>query len=216
MRERPVRAPHHSVSHVGLVGGGAPPGPGEITLAHRGVLFLDELPEFRREALEALRTPLEEGRVRIARAGRRVELPAAFQLVCAMNPCPCGYQGHARVPCTCPPSSVARYRRRISGPLLDRVDLRVELPPPTLDELTRGPAAGSEATRAGALRAAVERARQRQRERQGDLANARLDAERLDACSPLEGRARGLVERASRARGLSARAVQSVRRVARS
>lgn len=213
--ERPVRAPHHSVSHAGLVGGGAPPGPGEITLAHRGVLFLDELPEFKRDALEALRTPLEEGRVRLARAGRRVELPASFQLVCAMNPCPCGYLGHGRLPCSCSAGVVARYRRRISGPLLDRIELRVELPPPTLDELTRTTGARNAASSADALRQRVLMARERQRVRQGEQTNDRLSADDLDQWAPVSAEGRALLDHAARARGLSARAVQSLRRVAR-
>jgi magnesium chelatase family protein len=138
-RARPFRAPHHTASHVGLVGGGTPITAGEITLAHGGLLFLDELPEFRRETLEALRQPLEEGRVLIARAGRRLELPARFQLACAMNPCPCGYRGHPAIPCRCSSAEVHRYRRRISGPLLDRIELRIELSPPEVRSLGQGP-----------------------------------------------------------------------------
>jgi magnesium chelatase family protein len=212
VRTRPFRAPHHSASHAGLVGGGSPPAAGEITLAHAGLLFLDELPEFRRETLEALRQPLEEGHIVIARAGRRLELPARFQLVCAMNPCPCGYRGHPKVPCPCPPGEVFRYRRRISGPLLDRIELRLELPPPAVGELTRPPEPGE----AGAVLAArVARARARARERQGEVPGARLDADALDRWAPLRGRTLALVEAATAARGLSARAVQGLRRVAR-
>ena len=145
--ERPFRAPHHTTSHAGLIGGGSPPGPGEITLAHGGILFLDELPEFRRETLEALRQPLEDGRVLLARAAHRIELPARFHLVAAMNPCPCGYRGHAVRACRCSPREVWRYQRRISGPLVDRIELRVELPAPAVGELTRKPAAGGCARR---------------------------------------------------------------------
>jgi magnesium chelatase family protein len=214
-RERPLRAPHHTVSYAGLVGGGSPPVAGEITLAHGGVLFLDELPEYRREALEALRQPLESGRVLISRAGRRLELPARFQLVAAMNPCPCGYQGHPRVPCRCPPAVVERYLRRLSGPLLDRIELRVEVRAPTLEELV--PAAGSPAPaiRGAQLRQRVVRAAQAAHERQGGRRNAALDAEELDRHAPLDGAGRALLERAARLRGLSARAVVALRRVAR-
>jgi magnesium chelatase family protein len=227
-RSRPFRAPHHTVSYAGLVGGGGPPKPGEITLAHCGVLFLDELPEFRRDALEALRQPIETGTILISRAGRQLELPARFQLVAAMNPCPCGYHGHPRIPCRCPTSHVQRYRQRISGPLLDRIDLRVELVAPTLDELSppeacggaRGatselaPAASNE-PRGAELAARVLRARSRMRERQGALRNADLQADALDRLAPLDAEARRLLSRATGHRALSARAVQAIRRVAR-
>lgn len=258
-RSRPFRAPHHTVSYAGLVGGGVPPAPGEITLAHCGVLFLDELPEFRREVLEALRQPLEEGVVRISRAGRQLELEARFQLLAAMNPCPCGYLGHPRTPCACPPTAVQRYRRRISGPLLDRIDLRIELAPPTLDELAprsvpgargeasnrgtnstsasangsttlstqtaaerssaqatvQAPAPSTNGTSAAELAARVAAARARAHARQGAARNADLDAAQLDVHAPVSARLRPLLERAQRQRGLSARAVQSLRRVAR-
>jgi magnesium chelatase family protein len=213
---RPYRAPHHTVSYAGLVGGGSPPAPGEITLAHCGVLFLDELPEFRREVLEALRQPLETGSITLSRAGRQLELEARFQLVAAMNPCPCGYLGHARIPCQCPPSLVQRYRSRISGPLLDRIDLRIELPAPTLDELGNVSAAPTDATlSASALRTKLAAAAALQRARQGDRRNFELDAAELDRWAPLDDAARGLLARIVRQRGLSARAVQSLRRVAR-
>lgn len=219
-RERPFRAPHHTVSYAGLVGGGSPPCPGEITLAHRGVLFLDELPEFRREALEALRQPLEQGRIALSRTGKQVELPARFTLVAAMNPCPCGYRGHARAVCRCPPAAVARYRARISGPLLDRIDLRCELVPPALDELAgtlrppREPAQGGPSQHERA-RALVACARAAQTRRQGERLNAELDADELDRWATVDGEARALLERAVRLQALSARAVQSLRRVAR-
>jgi magnesium chelatase family protein len=212
VQTRPFRAPHASTSHAGLVGGGSPPMPGEITLAHTGVLFLDELPEWRREVLEALRQPLEEGRVTIARAGRRLEMPARFQLVGAMNPCPCGYRGHPRRPCACSPFEVRRYRRRLSGPLLDRVDLRIDLPAPEVSALARAPTAAASAS---AARDRVAAARERALGRQGVL-NAVLDAAGLDRAAPLDRAQRRLVERAHARRDLSARAVQSLRRVARS
>jgi magnesium chelatase family protein len=211
-RERPFRAPHHTASHAGLVGGGSPPVAGEITLAHAGLLFLDELPEFRRETLEALRQPLESGAITISRAGRRLELPARFQLACAMNPCPCGYRGHPSVACRCPSGEVFRYKKRISGPLLDRIELRLELPAPAVRELARAPAEGE---RGIELLAAVAAARARGRERQGATPNAALDADALDRVAPLAPRALALLERASASQGLSARAVQSLRRVAR-
>ncbi len=219
---RPFRAPHHTASYAAMIGGGLQATPGEITLAHRGVLFLDELPEFRREVLEALRQPLESGTVLVSRSARQVELPSRFQLVAAMNPCPCGYLGHRRVACRCPPTFVQRYRRRISGPLLDRIDLVVEVLPAEVDELALSPAALRELGQpAGALSEAqlVERvraARALASERQGPRTNADLDADALDRCAPLAGPSRTLLERATRARSLSARAVQSLRRVARS
>ncbi|TMH09771.1 MAG: ATP-binding protein, partial [Betaproteobacteria bacterium] len=127
-KRRPFRAPHHSASSVALVGGGSDPRPGEISLAHNGVLFLDELPEFDRKVLEALREPLESGRVAISRAARQAEYPARFQLIGAMNPCPCGYLGHFSGKCRCTPDQVARYRHKLSGPLLDRIDIQIEVP----------------------------------------------------------------------------------------
>jgi magnesium chelatase family protein len=214
-RERPLRAPHHTVSHAGLVGGGVPPRAGEITLAHRGVLFLDELPEFRRDALEALRQPLETGRVAISRADGRIELPARFQLVAAMNPCPCGYLGHARVPCRCAPAHVERYLRRLSGPLLDRIELRLELQAPEPGDLN-GPAAAPPPEVAGAqLAARVARARERRVARQGALSNARLEIGELERFAALDAAGRALLERAAAVRSLSARGQVAVRRVAR-
>ncbi len=213
VRERPFRAPHHTTSYAGLVGGGSPPAPGEITLAHGGVLFLDELPEFARATLEALRQPLEEGRVTLSRAGRQLELPCRFQLVVAMNPCPCGYRGHARRVCACGTAEVRRYRRRISGPLLDRIDLRLELPSPRVDELATPADNGATAA---AITAGVRQAHARRRARQGRVPNARLDTEGLDRVAPLDRAQKRLLERAVELRGLSARAVQSLRRSARS
>lgn len=217
-RRRPFRAPHHTVSYAGLVGGGPQLGPGEITLAHRGVLFLDELPEFRREVLEALRQPLEEGHVLVSRAARRVRLPCAFQLVAAMNPCPCGYRGHPRIACLCPPTAVRRYRRRISGPLVDRIDLRLEIAPSSLDELAplqeeRGAAAAG-ATHAELARSVLG-AEARRRARGQNERNVDLDAPGLDRWAPLEREERGLLRAAADRRALSARGIQALRRVAR-
>jgi magnesium chelatase family protein len=213
---RPFRAPHHTISYAGLVGGGSPPAAGEITLAHCGVLFLDELPEFRREVLEALRQPIETGNVTISRAGKQLELDARFQLVAVMNSCPCGYQGHPRVPCHCPPAHVQRYLRRISGPLIDRIDLRVELATPTLDELS--PVAGvviAPETTAASLRERVRHAKEKQVARQGALRNSDLESHALDTFAPLDPDLRAVLARACRHRSFSARAVQSLRRVAR-
>ena len=133
---RPFRAPHHTVSDVALVGGGTNPQPGEISLAHNGVLFLDELPEFRRQVLEVLRQPMEERRVTVSRAKMTVDYPASFMLVAAMNPCPCGYYNHPTIQCTCPPGAVKKYMNKISGPLLDRIDLQVEVIPVPFSELS--------------------------------------------------------------------------------
>lgn len=216
-RERPFRSPHHTTSYAGLVGGGPAATPGEITLAHGGVLFLDEFPEFRRDVLEALREPIESGTITISRASQRVDLPARFQLVAAMNPCPCGYRGHPRVPCRCPPTAIERYRNRISGPLLDRIDLVVEVAATDAEELLRRPderrvdPAATEGAVAERVRGAVERALRRQQGKR----NADLDANGLDEHAALDDRARRLLTDAAGRRSLSARAIQSLRRVAR-
>ncbi|ANQ86904.1 YifB family Mg chelatase-like AAA ATPase [Azoarcus olearius] len=207
---RPFRAPHHSASAAALVGGGANPRPGEISLAHHGVLFLDELPEFDRRVLEALREPLETGAVTVARARRRVEFPARFQLVAAMNPCPCGYAGHPRRACRCTPEQVARYRARLSGPLLDRMDLTVEVP--ALGHAELADSAPGEAS--AAVRARVLAARELQRARQG-RPNARLEPSAVGAlCTPDDAGARLLAQAMERL-NLSARAYHRVLRVAR-
>src|SRR6266704_2650584 len=168
-KQRPFRAPHHSASSVALVGGGSDPRPGEISLAHNGVLFLDELPEFDRRVLEALREPLESGRVAISRAARQAEYPARFQLIGAMNPCSCGYLGHFNGKCRCTPDQVARYRSKLSGPLLDRVDIQIEVPALREDELVHSGHGESSAQ----VRERVERTVTRQLERQGKT-NTRL------------------------------------------
>src|SRR5687767_3434052 len=173
--ERPFRAPHHSASGAALVGGGNLPRPGEISLAHHGVLFLDELPEFDRDVLEALREPLESGRISIARAARQALLPARFQLVAAMNPCPCGHCGDRSGRCRCTPERIARYRGRISGPLADRIDIKLEVPPPREAELL----APISAEPSAAVRARVEEARRLQIERQA-RPNALLGSREID------------------------------------
>jgi len=203
-----------------LTGGGLRVRPGEVSLAHLGVLFLDELPEFRRDALEALRQPLETGVVQLSRARSRIELPARFQLVAAMNPCPCGWHGHKRMACACSPTSVSRYKAKISGPLFDRIELCIEVQAPDFDELLPQRAAARTeevATRCGEtlLVERIDRARTRSRARQGPVANARLSPGQLDAVATLPPAGRELLRKAAAARGLSARALQSLRRVAR-
>jgi len=208
--ERPFRAPHHSASSRALIGGGNPPCPGEVSLAHCGVLFLDEFPEFARDALEALREPIETGVVAIARTSRHARFPARFQLLAAMNPCRCGYLGHATHRCRCTPDQIARYRAKVSGPLLDRIDLRIEVPALAHDEIL-GPDSGESTT---AVRARVERARQRQIERQA-VPNARLSVAAAAQHCPLDADGHRLLAQALGQLGLSARATQSVLRVAR-
>jgi magnesium chelatase family protein len=210
-RQRPYRAPHHTASAVALVGGGGQPRPGEVSLAMHGVLFLDELPEFERRVLEVLREPLESGRITISRAAHQADFPARFQLVAAMNPCPCGYLGHPSGKCRCTPDQIARYRGRISGPLLDRIDLQVEVPALPEQELLRQSAAESSAS----VRARVVAARERALARQGK-ANALLEGREIEAhCAPgAEGKA--LLKQAIVRFGLSARASHRVLKVARS
>jgi len=208
---RPFRAPHHTASTAALVGGGGVPRPGEISLAHHGVLFLDELPEFERGVLEALRQPLESGRISIARAARRSDFPAKFQLLAAMNPCPCGWLGHPSGRCRCTPDQVARYRGKLSGPLLDRIDLMVELPPLSAAEMqNRNEAEPSELVR---LRVAAARAVQI--ERQG-RPNAALGAREIEAYCALDQPARELLKLAIVRLNLSGRSYHRVLRVARS
>jgi magnesium chelatase family protein len=210
LSRRPFRAPHHTTSRAGLVGGGADLRPGEATLAHRGVLFLDELAEFSRDALEALRQPLEEGRVALARASSRLELPARFQLVGARNPCPCGWRGHPVRPCVCLPRDLARYRGRVSGPLLDRIDLSLALAPVAASEL--GAAGAGPTTEAQRERAAA--ARDRQVARAG-RENARLRPRELARAASLDAASRSLLARALERLGLSMRGHARVLRVAR-
>ena len=210
-RERPFRAPHHTASAIALAGGGSDPRPGEISLAHNGVLFLDELPEWDRRALEVLREPLESGVVTISRAARQVEFPARFQLVAAMNPCPCGWAGDASGRCRCTGEAIERYRARISGPLLDRIDLHVEVPRLPPAELRPDAPQGEASV---AIRVRVEAARAIQQRRAGCL-NAQLSqAQTMDACR-LQPADQALLERAVEALHLSARAMHRILRVAR-
>jgi magnesium chelatase family protein len=210
-RQRPFRSPHHTASASALVGGGPGPRPGEISRAHNGVLFLDELPEFNRRALEVLREPLEMGRISISRAGGQAEYPANFQLIAAMNPCPCGYLGDRFADCRCSSDRVAAYRRKISGPLLDRIDLHVEvLRPPT--ELLRCGESGGESSKT--VRKRVEKTWALQLQRSG-INNARLSGEDLDWVCAATDECWALLERAAERFNLSARAHQRVLRVAR-
>lgn len=214
--ERPFRAPHHTVSRAGLVGGGRPAGPGEVSLAHHGILFLDELPEFPRSVLEALRQPMEDGWLSLVRAESRLRLPARFNLVAAMNPCPCGHLGDPRHACTCDPVHVARYRGRISGPLRDRIDLHVEVPALPYLEL-EGASRGESSS---AVRGRVAAARQIQEARGcsrpgGPVANGALGPGAIDRwCTP-DREARDLLAEAVDVLGLSVRGVHRVLKVAR-
>lgn len=214
--QRPFRAPHHSVSEAGLVGGGDVPRPGEVSLAHHGVLFLDELAEFRRAALEALRQPLEDGKVCIARARARAWFPARPVLVAAVNPCPCGHLGHPRLPCRCTDVARERYKSRLSGPLLDRIDIHVNVPPVEVAALIRkGGGESSAAVRARVLRA---RARQQARAKALGLAsylNATLPSSALEKVAILDDESKKLIEGAVSRLGLSARAFNKILRVAR-
>jgi magnesium chelatase family protein len=210
---RPFRAPHHTISNVALVGGGSHPRPGEISLAHNGVLFLDEMPEFDRRVLEVLRQPLEERRVTVARAARTAVFPARFVLVAAMNPCPCGFFGHDRRPCRCTPGQIARYRGRLSGPLRDRIDVTVDVPSvpahAVADEESGEPSS--------AVRARVLAARGLQQARYGgDTAtNAELRGKAVTvACRP-DPAGRALLRRAVETFALSARGYDRVLKVAR-
>ena len=208
--QRPTCAPHHSASAVALVGGGSPPRPGEISLAHQGVLFLDELPEFPRAALEALREPLESGHIRISRAAMQSEFPARFQLVAAMNPCPCGFLGHPTRACRCTPDQIGRYQGKLSGPLLDRIDLHVEVPALPADDLLHGTAGES----SDAVRERVVEARQRAVNRQG-LPNQALAGQALDEHVRADPAALKFLNVAAARLGWSARSTHRALRVAR-
>lgn len=211
-RERPFRSPHHTASGVALVGGGSNPRPGEISLAHLGVLFLDELPEFDRRVLEVLREPLESGQIHISRAARQAQFPARFQLVAAMNPCPCGYLGDPNARCHCSAEQVARYRSRISGPLLDRIDLHVEVPRLPPAHLGNPTSDGAESS--AEVRVRVERAREQQIARAGKP-NQALSPREIEHACPLDEPGRRLMNQALQRLGLSARAYHRVLKVAR-
>lgn len=209
--QRPFRSPHHTASAVALVGGGSHPRPGEISLAHHGVLFLDELPEFERKVLEVLREPIESGKITVSRAANQAEFPSQFQLVAAMNPCPCGYLGQAR--CHCTLEQVRRYRAKISGPLLDRIDLLVEVPP--VDKKLLRPTVETVKPESSAtVRARVIKARQIQQQRAG-VANAALKQNQLEEFCPLQEQDFQLVEQAINRLDLSARAYHRILKMAR-
>jgi magnesium chelatase family protein len=207
-RRRSYRAPHHTASGVALVGGGSYPRPGEISLAHNGVLFLDELPEFERSVLEVLREPLESGQITISRAARQADFPARFQFIAAMNPCPCGFLGAAR--CKCTPDQVARYRRKISGPLMDRIDIQIEVPAVPESELTER----AHAETSDAVRARVEAAHERQLTRQGKP-NALLSTKEIDRFCKPDTAGEALLKQAIARLNLSARAYHRVLKLAR-
>ncbi len=211
---RPFRSPHHTISYAGLAGGGSYPRPGEISLAHRGVLFLDEFPEFQRPVLEILRQPLEDGQVTISRSGGALTYPARFMLVAAMNPCPCGYVSDERHACTCAPGQVQRYRARLSGPLLDRIDLHVEVPAVEYRDLRAADSDYSSARMRG--RIGVARARQAERYKSTACrGNAELSGRLLEKFCRLSGPEHAFLEKAVQTLGLSARTYTRILRVAR-
>jgi magnesium chelatase family protein len=214
IRQRPFRAPHHTISHAGLVGGGNWPRPGEVSLAHRGVLFLDEFTEFSTRVLEVMRQPIEDKQVTISRASGSLTFPANFQLIAAMNPCPCGYYGDPVKPCSCAPSTITRYQHRISGPLLDRIDIQIHVPRVEYDKLTGEREGESSAD----IRARVEAARQVQLERFKDLdmhANADMRPAQVAEFCTLSGQAEQLMRHAMRQMQLTARAYHRVLKLAR-
>lgn len=212
---RPFRAPHHTVSDAGLIGGGSSPRPGEVSLAHGGVLFLDELPEFRRNVLEVLRQPLEDGTVTLSRAAMSLTYPARVMLAAAMNPCACGYLGDPVHPCRCGPIDVERYRSRVSGPLLDRIDIHLEVPAVAYRDLV----GAREEESSAAIRARVESARDLQRQRfrgrAGLHANAHMAARDLRRYCRVSGPVESLLREAVNRLGLSARAYHRVLKIAR-
>lgn len=211
-RQRPFRAPHHTASAVALVGGGSHPRPGEISLAHNGVLFLDELPEFGRRVLEVLREPMESGRITISRAARQAQFPARFQFIAAMNPCPCGYFGDANGRCRCTPDQVRHYRARLSGPLLDRIDMHIEVPPvPQKLLLARNNTSAEASTK---VKRRVIAARQRQQQRQGRC-NGQLLAEQIDDVCLLQPPAKQVLQQALNQLTLSARSYHRILKLAR-
>ncbi len=214
LQQRPFRSPHHNISPQGLAGGGITPRPGEVSLAHNGVLFLDELPEFSRTSMECLRQPLEDGRVTISRVSASLSYPCSIMLVAAMNPCPCGYYGHPTRRCTCNDAAVSRYLGKVSGPLLDRIDLHIEVPPVEYDQLASRKKAESSAD----IRVRVNAARARQQARFAGtdiLSNARIPTSRLKEFCPLTPAASKLLKGAFERMGLSARAYDRLLKVAR-
>jgi magnesium chelatase family protein len=212
---RPLRAPHHTISDAGLIGGGSYPRPGEVSLAHHGVLFLDELPEFRKNVLEVLRQPMEDGAVTLSRAAMSLTFPARFMLAAAMNPCPCGHHGDTTRSCICVPEAIQRYRSRVSGPLLDRIDMHLEVPAVRFKELSE-PRTGEPSE---AIRERVAKARLLQQERFADRddvhANAHMFPRDIRGCCRLTDGADALLRTAIQRLGLSARAYHRTLKIAR-
>lgn len=211
---RPFRSPHHTISAIGLAGGGTTPHPGEVSLAHNGVLFLDELPEFSRQSLEVLRQPIEDQEITISRIGGSFTYPCSVMIVAAMNPCPCGYYGHPTRPCICKEAQVSRYLSKISGPLLDRLDLHVDAMPVEYEHLSSGKPAEASAE----IKKRVQKARKLQQERLKNLgvySNARIPSGKLQECCPMTGGASAFLKTAFEHLGLSARAYDRVVKVAR-
>ena len=212
--QRPFRSPHHTISNAGLVGGGVNPRPGEISLSHKGVLFLDELPEFHKDTIDLMRQPLEDGQVTISRVSGAVSYPAEFMMVCAMNPCKCGWYGDASGRCTCSEQAVQNYRGRISGPLLDRIDIVVEVPAVHFEELR----ARAEAEPSKEIKKRVDAARQRQHRRFGKnttMCNARMGPDEMREFCNLDAAGENLMKQAFDAMGLTARSYDRILRVAR-
>jgi magnesium chelatase family protein len=212
--EKPFRAPHHTISDAGLIGGGQVPRPGEISLAHNGVLFLDEFPEFKRHVLDSLRQPIEDGVVVISRAAQAVTFPARFMLLAAMNPCPCGYFGDSRRACTCSPSQIHKYRSRLSGPLIDRIDIQIEVPPVSIRELSMD----SQEESSGTIRGRVNRARKVQASRfkgKRIYSNGRMATRMIKKYCPVTEGAEGLLERAVEKYALSPRAYHRILKLSR-
>jgi magnesium chelatase family protein len=212
---RPFRCPHHQMSDAALIGGGTNPRPGEVSLAHRGVLFLDELPEFGRSVIESLRQPLEDRFVTVARVANSVRYPCDFLLIAAANPCPCGYLGSSSRPCVCPPHAVLKYRSKLSGPLVDRIDLHVEVPALNIEEISGDQVRSEKSTE---IRERVTRARQRQNERLKDYGlyeNGQMGVRQIRTFCVLEPEAKGILRQAIQRMGLSARAYDRILRVAR-
>ena len=213
--KRPFRSPHHTISDAALVGGGSTPQPGEISLAHNGVLFLDELPEFKRTVLEVMRQPIEERKVSISRTKMAIDFPASFMLIASMNPCPCGFYNHPEKKCTCPPGAVTKYLNKISGPLLDRIDLHVEVTPVEFSHLTSSATNESSSE----IRSRVVLARNMQEDRfknkKGIYSNAQMESSDLKNICKLNKESQSLIKKAMEQLNLSARAYDRILKVSR-
>jgi magnesium chelatase family protein len=213
--QRPFRKPHHTISDIGLIGGGSYPQPGEISLAHNGVLFLDELPEYKRHVLEVLRQPLEDRAVNISRARFTIDYPANFMLVAAMNPCPCGFLNHPEKACGCHPNAVQRYLQRVSGPLLDRIDMHIEVSPVKYTELNQSAAAESSLQIRLRILAARKIQQERYAQQPGTYANAHMSRREVELHCQLSADAQSILQSAMKKLGLSARAYERILKVAR-